>query len=317
MPGSNKLEFKIIKDEKKQDIDITAMSLKAAEAFKTLLTCTLNIIHLSSKTPNVTISIRKGSAMVVAEGGQQQIGQIRKGFDAILTRKSSNKKLVKEWRNLQDLVQQNGLAYEFSFYQNNQKEIITNALKENKRFRTIKVVTKAHSNIKFITGRLIEVGGKSPNIHIDDADGNKLKISCTERSARKANNFLYDSIYISAWTKERNDDIEYELCDSYFQKDLPYFYRFQDFITRYRGLPIVAGLKELHFECRKYLDDKDYSYLRKFLRLFIHESTDINILKTILILLRPFEQHEKLTGPIKDLHKQFNKQLNSIQRNKK
>ena len=102
-----------------------------------------------------------------------------------------------------------------------------------------------------------------------------------------------------------------------FQKDLIYFNRFQEFVHKYRSLPIVEGLKQLHFECRKYLDEKDYNNIRKFLRLFIHDSTDINILQTILILLRPFEENEKLSSAILMIREEFEKQVNAIKKRKK
>lgn len=317
MPGNDKIEFKITKDEQQQDVNLTAMSLQAAEAFRVLLNSALNIVNLSVRNPAVTLSIQKGSAKIVIEGAPRQIGQIKRQFTSVIRRESADRNLVKEWRSLQDLVQANGLHYEFNFIHDNQKENITAEITTAKKFRTKRKVAYSTSSLEFLTGRLIEVGGKSPNIHVDGPDGNKITISCTEKNARKANAFLYDPIYISVWTKTRGQDTEYELCDSYFQKDMVYFNRFRDFITRYRSLPIVAGLKELHFECRKYLDERDYNYLRKFLRLFIHESTDINILQTILILLRPFEEHERLASSIKNMRELFDKQVNDIKKRKK
>lgn len=317
MTGNDKIEFKITKDENDKAVDLNALSIKAAEAFSVMLQGAINILHLSAKQPSFTISIRKGSAMIVAEGNHKQVGQVRKDFEAIIDRKSSNKKLVKEWRSLQELFQKNGLTYELNFYRNNKKEELISVLKQSKKFRTKKVFIKAYTNIEFITGRLIEVGGKSPNIHVDDREGRKLTINCTEKNAKKANNFLYDSIYISVWTKEKGDDTYYELCDSYFEKDLEYYRRFEGFINRYKDLPIVTGLKELHYECRSYLDERNYGYLRKFLRLFIHKSTDVNILKTILILLQPFEDHEKLSVIYSQIQGQFDHNLNAILKNKK
>lgn len=316
MESQDKIEFKITKDSENEDVHLHGMSLQAAAAFERLLSCALSIIQSSIKSPDLKVSIRKGSAMIVTEGARKEIIQIRRQFTNVLEKKASSETLIQSWRDLQKLIKLNGLTYELNFYIANEKEAVVETLKSSRKISKKRQFVKAESNVEFVQGRLMQAGGKKPNIHIDEVNGGKLTVSCTEQSARKANNFLYDTIYASVWKMRKGDDIYYELCDSYFPKDMEYYKRFQEFIELYRQLAIVPALKKLHYECRWYLDKKDYGHLRKFLKLFIHEKADINVLKTLLILLEPFGENERIGPSIKHIQELFARKLTAIQKKK-
>jgi len=306
--AESKLEFIISKDSTHRDVELDNMSIAAANAFSVLLTAALNIVNLNEDKEGVRIQIRPGSAVIAAEGSDSQIAEIEHNFNEVIYHKSSNRELVNGWREVQKLFHANGLEYSATIIRGERQLSIFDTLKRSKKLRTKPLSLPITSSIRFLTGKLIAVGGANPNIHLEDENGKRLTISCTETSAKKANKFLYDTILISCWVKSVGGDPRYELCDSYW--DQRYFNDFKNFIDEFSStVNEVEQLKKIHYKCRSYLDVKDYGSFRKFLRLFLHESTNVNVLKTILIVTQSFKNHERLGEMRESMRILFDKQL--------
>lgn len=289
----NKLEFIIKKDSAANDVELEGMSYEAAKAFSIIFNAVLNIIHLSDKREGVKIQIKPGSAVLVAEGSLEQIEEIQDSFNDIINFKSENKHLIKEWRSIQNLFLANGIQYEANIYLNDIKTSVFVPLKTGKKIRAKPVNTPLQSSLRFMTGKLIAVGGTNPNIHVEDPEGNRITIACTEKNARKANRFLYENIRISCWIKLYNKEEKIELCDSYFEDGE--FNMLKSFHENFLATANeIDQLKLLHYKSRDFLDVKNYGHFRKFLRLYIHESTDVNILKTLLIVTQSFKTNDSL-----------------------
>ncbi len=58
----------------------------------------------------------------------------------------------------------------------------------------------------------------------------------------------------------------------------------------------IESLMELHYVCRGYLDAKDYEGFATFIRKGLAMDSDINELKTILIISQSFKDHP-IVGP--------------------
>ncbi|MDB4921214.1 hypothetical protein [Mucilaginibacter sp.] len=313
--AENKLEFIISKDSSQRDIELDNMSVNAAQAFSVLLTAMINIVQLNNDPQGVKIQIKAGSAVLIAEGSEEQIEEIEQNFNDVIQYKSSNKDLVNGWREVQKLFHANGLEYAANIFKNDHKVSIFHTLKTSKKLRAKPVSYKIKSSIRFLTGKLIAVGGSNPNIHLEEVDGKRLTISCTENNAKKANKFLYEPIMISCWVKTGKDEHKYELCDSYWNKEP--FNDFKSFMEDFVGTTNeIEQLKKLHYKCRSYLDVQNYGSFRKFIRLFIHDSTDVNVLKTILIITQAFKDHEKLGGMRNDMKTLFDKQMRIYRKRK-
>lgn len=313
--AENKLEFIISKDAAHRDVELDGMSINAARAFSILLSATISIVQLNDDSEGVKIQIKTGSAVIVAEGSENQIAEIEQNFNDVIQYKSSNKELVTGWREVQKLFHANGLEYSANIFRNNQKISIFNTLKTSKKLRARPVSYQINSSIRFLEGKLIEVGGANPNIHIEGPDGKKLTINCTESSAKKANRFLYEKILISCWVKTGKEKDNYELCDSYWNHN--HFDDFQSFLSDFTATQNeIDQLKKLHYKCRHYLDEQDYGSFRKFIRLFIHDSTNVNVLKTILIITQPLKNHEKLESMRNDMKILFDKKIRVYRRHK-
>jgi hypothetical protein len=312
----NKLEIKILKDSGENDVSLMAMTLEAAKAFLIIVESITKIVELTPNNEQPKIQITSGSAVVTIEG--EMIEEIKQEFDQILKSQSSQKELVEQWRRVQKVFAANGLHYEANFFQQGEKIPIYDALKNRQKLRSQPIKKKKlQTTLTFLSGKLIAVGGKKPNIHIetkqdDDSNEERITIACTEANAGKAKVYLYQTIRCSLWRQNSGGRKQFILCDSYHTEDI--FLELQSFVKEMFEQNEIEALKCLHYRCRDYLNEQDYGRLRKLLRLFTHESTDINILKTILIITQSVKHQERLKSTIDMLQTLFDRQLGEIRK---
>lgn len=291
--STDKLELKIVKDSKGNDIQLTDMSIETSRSLIVLIEALAKIVETTPDSEGMTIQVTNGSACVAVSGNNKQINTFQEDFDQIVQNKSTNKQLVESWRDIQNLFIANGLQYEANFTTGNKKTNVYTQIKTAKSFRTKSIRdNNAKFKLVFLRGKLIEIGGKNPNIHIQDLNDDKsITIACEEQEARKVNSFLYNEIFVSAWEKTSyNKNPEYRFCDVYVNENL--FNEFQNFISNDLGEP--DRLIKLHDKMRSFIKKEDFGNLKKFLRLFNHTSMDNNILKSILVFTKSFREDSKL-----------------------
>lgn len=288
------------------------MSVDVSNALLTILKATTRIVELTPNHKNIRICVKEGSAVVSIQG--PAVEAVQKQFTQIVERKSSNKELVEEWRNIQTLFTSNGIQYEAAFKVGSTSTSIIDNLTSKKQFRTKRKTRPAVSlNIAFLTGKLIAVGGKNPNIHVDVEDEERIVISCTELGANKAKAFLYKEILVSTWCTKSAENNKYELCDSYWADQINMFNEFRDFISRLKkATDEIESLKMIHYKCQEMLKEKEYKKYRRFLRLFNTERHDINVLKTLLIVTRPFSEHEDIKLIYDEIDQKFKKKFEKL-----
>lgn len=306
----DRLEFKITHDLQKRDVHLEDMSLEIAKVFVVIIQSITGIVELTSKNKNLKISVRKGSAVICVEG--PEIKTVETKFRQVIERRSTNKQLVEQWRRIQNVLNEDGAEYEANFYRKGKKVSIIKDLKSSKKLRTRRKEKPAvKTNIEFLTGKLLAVGGKKPNIHVEVAKQEKaLIIECTELKANKAKAFLYKKIWLSVWVTKKGEDKDYVMCDSYWETQEALFNNFSQFIKGMENAEDeIESLKKLHYKCQDFLKVQDYGNYRKFLRLFNTENTDLNVLKTLLIVSRPFKESETLGPLLKELENLFQKKL--------
>ena len=307
--NQNRLEIKILKDTNNAHIDINAMSLRASQALVTLLDSLTKIIELTPDHKNIKIQITSGSAIIAAEG--EKIAKTKSELEKIFENKSTNKELVEQWRRIQTVFCSNGLQYDASFYEKGKKTSFSQELLTRQKLRVKPTKRKTYNTgIEFITGKLMSVGGKNPNIHVEVEGKVMPPIGCTETNASKAKTYLYQTIRFCAWVNENSGIKHYTLCDSYFQENI--YEELNEFTTAFFAEEEIEALKKLHYQIRQYLDKGQYGEMRKLLRLFIHESTDINILKMILIVTQSVKEHEKLKLQIEAIQNLFDKRYKQL-----
>lgn len=306
---TNKLEFKINTGPNNQKIDISSMSLKDAQTFVIIIEALTKIVENTPENENLKIKIDKGSLVAAVEG--DNVVLINNDYNEVINNNSFNGGLVSGWRSIHKVFYQNGYTFDANFRIQNEIISIYQNLRAATKIRTKSVHSpRIETNISFITASLIAVGGKSPNIHIETEDGNKIILSCNYTAAAKAKAFLYKDIYLSAWVRETEAKSTYELCDSYFDYQIDIFIQLKAFIAEFnQATDEIDSLDKIYNRCKFYLDNMEYANFRKFARLFKHETTDVNILKTILIITRSFKEHPELKGTREGLKDLFDKKM--------
>jgi hypothetical protein len=304
---ADKLEFKITHDNNRKEVKLGEMSPQVANAFVKLIQSITRIVELTPENEGTTICIKEGSAVVSIEG--PSVKSVEESYQQVLKKESSDGRLVEEWRKVQTVFSKNGITYEASFTEKNIRKSILGELVSAKRITKRKSKRPpAETNVEFLVGHLIEVGGKKPNIHIETSDGERLTISCNELKANKAKAFLYEKIWLSVWLTGSEEKKKYEMCDSYWDIQQPIFDDFTTFIKTFKGCENeVESLKLIHYKCQNILKTKNYGIYRKFLRLFNNDKTDINVLKTLLIVSSPFKTNDKIEPIFNELEELFNR----------
>jgi hypothetical protein len=290
---ANNFEIRIVKDSEKKDAKLHAMSLEVAKSFLVLIEAVTRIVENTPNNEHLTINVKEGSVKLLVEG--EGVEQLQENFINVV-KGSTDKTLVDSWRRMQTLFKQNGLTYEATISTLNKKTSVYDILKSNKPLRAKpkkKQIPK--TNIEFIDGILLDVGGKNPNIHVEIEGNKKFKINCTEENAIKAREYLYQKIYLSCWSYKKLGKKEYDFCDSYIIKDDSPFFKFKKFIYEFENAEDeLDSLDMVYDECLNLLKLKKYNSLKRFLKLFLYHGTDVNTLHTITILTQYFKENEDL-----------------------
>jgi hypothetical protein len=291
--SENKIEFKLTKDIDGSDIELSNMSLEAIKSFNVLLDSVLKIVSNAVNPNNIRIKIEKGSASISAKCDNSQIETIFADYNDVIEHRSSKKELVHPWRSVQDLIVSNGYAYEINFVKDSIPHAVTDNIKSARPIRSRAIRTQPEFQICFLSGKLQTIGGKNPNFHLIDDEGNADVIRCNESDAIIVKNSLYHNVYISCWRKNVPDKRPlYFYCDIYPKPSI--FDEFKSFIEAYDITELDEFLYQLHNKVKEYLSKKDKTHLVKFIKLFNHQSTDVNILKTILVITKAFNDNSSI-----------------------
>lgn len=309
-PSNNSVVLIVNTDELNQQFTKDSMSLSTVENFLKLAS---QLTQIARKiNPGTTFEIIEGSYGLAAYAGNAETTELDKLIQGVLENDSEDSDFVKCMREIQSVIQANGHAYTFKINTNGHEKNYTNAVKSARQFRTKRRIVNEESTyvLKFMKGKLFDAGGKMPNLHIEDVESNgEIKIDCTEKNAMRAINYLYQTIYVSVWEEFKGHAfVGRRFCDVYDSEET--YLDFKNFYESLSGLNELDVLSAVHDKCidlvkkhrtadpnttitkNKWLFD--LGYLRKFVRLFIHESVDVNVKNTILIATATFNDTNDL-----------------------
>ncbi|MFA6278382.1 MAG: hypothetical protein WC622_16665 [Pedobacter sp.] len=286
--SEEKLEFKITRDANGNDIELTNLSVEATNSLILMLRSMAEIISNTPGAENAKIQVVKGSATVMTVASAEVIQNFQHDFQNVLDKKETNASIVAPWRQLQNLFQANGLIYEANFYTKAQKTSIEKQIKKAKEFRAKPIKKAATFSIQFLKGKLIEVGGTNPNIHLQGS----RPIRCTELEAIAVNKFLYQDIELLVRKKTTSDGEEYTFSEFFINDEQKTY--FKNLLHLLETKSLDDFLFDLHFEIKKLFDSKQLGVVAKVIRMFDHSSTDVNIIKTILVITKSFAEEESI-----------------------
>ncbi len=299
----DKLEFRLETEADGNPIHLGSMSVHAASVFASIIKSLTEIVENTPGGDQIKISIREGSAAVEAIGPEEKISELFDGYSLVVSKQATSKAIVDNWRNLQNHAKSNGIAYEMKFERGGQSIDLQPQIKEAPQFR-VKPTTFVPEFVPFfIHGKMLSLGGKKTNLHIEDAGEEITTISCTEPQVLRLKKHLRNRVYISGWKGKKGEDkytIEY--CDIYTNE--AYFVELKDFFLQQGELTLSESLYRLHHKIKDYLNAKEFGLVKKMYRILMHKSTHPSKLMTALIISKSFRDSEEL-GPAIDELKLF------------
>ena len=291
---STRIELKI-NTEKGNDVSLSNMSLATTKSFIVLLESITSIVENTPANDSIRIQVKEGSAQVDIEGTDAAMDMIVEDFNEVSNNQSRKPRIVHNWRNIQSLLIANGFGFEVNIHRANGVEPLLQKIKLAKAYRVKPKRRKSDTQIKFLKGKLIEIGGVRPNIHIHTIDGEKI-IQCDEATAIKIKSFLYKEIRLSIWSKEAVETKpQLSFCDKYIHEHD--YNELKEFISGTQDLSESEEFGKIHDKLISYLapgDNRSIGKARKIIRLYIHPTTEIGILKSILVITKSFQNVAKL-----------------------
>lgn len=289
---NNKLEISITKDSQQVDIDLNSLSIHATNVFLEIVEALKNIARLTPDSDNIRIQITKGSAKTAMVNiDDAQVNVIERTLEDVVNGNCEDKDIVENWRTIQNIFQANGLQYEAKFLKGSTTVPIYSKITSARKFRARPIKREYEYKLAFLTGKLIAVGGKNPNLHILNDNDETIIISCDESSAIEANKYLYQNIRISCWQKKMNEEkSSYEFCGVYNSENR--FNTLKNFIEELNSTSDeISYLTIIHRKYKALLNEQNFSLARSIAQLFIHKSTPLSTLKTILVITKAFKNH--------------------------
>jgi hypothetical protein len=143
-------------------------------------------------------------------------------------------------------------------------------------------------------------------------EGDKIKASCSRIDARRATDYLYNGeIKISLWKIEKQGQkTVYEMCDVYRNKDI--FDDLFTFVQLLREKDEIESLMEIHKKIKYLLQNGAIKTVARIMKLYNHKSTDINVLKTILLITKSFKDSSEFGDLWYALSEKYHTQYNNL-----
>ena len=299
MDPINSFELKVVTDRDGKNVNLGDMPIEAAKAFLTFYQAMVTLAELSGDE-NPRVGIKSGSAVAIATGKTAEL--IEEKYDLVVAGKCEIPEIVKQWREVQTRVQANGVGLEINAVSAKGVRHLKADIKQAKTFVKKPVKSKFSNSIKFISGKLEEVGA---NIHVLTDEGEKITIECQQSVALKAIKYIFKPVWVSVWAKKATTgtSASYELCDVYGDEEQ--YNGFKNFFEDLEKENKIAGLTAIHQTIKAELARENFGALRKLLKLWNHPSTDIQTLKIILVITKAFRNDERLAGQIAQLQRHF------------
>lgn len=302
--AESKFEIKITKEVDGSDIELTSMSLHASKSLVSILDAIIKMAESEPNSSDIKVGVKEGSASVELDAPDPVMESVQGNLAAALDRRATSSGYQEGVKELQKLFKANGLTYESNIFIGKQQIELVEFLKGKKKLKARKRKrTGKKLEFAFLKGRLIENGGVRPNIHVE-VNGQKQKIKCNEKQARRVNKFLYADVFVSAWVvADVNDQPEYIFIDNYLQAEIFDEYRSEiDLIMKGSG---TEPLLRIHQKFKELIMNDRLGDARKFLRLFTNVLVDNHMQRTVLVAAKAFRENQRFADLLDTIVKQL------------
>ncbi|WP_271855693.1 hypothetical protein [Patiriisocius marinus] len=286
-------------------VDLNNMSIKALESFLSVTNSLKNIAESISQ--EITFTIKKGSAYTAVNGSSFEIGNIYNTIDEAISGESIDDNITSNLRNIQKELQNEVFKYQFKYADINLDERIRSAKKITKK----RTRGTYQTELTVLSGFFNSIGGNDPNYHFDYGAGQKTIIDCTIKDVDELKDYLYKTIsclVIKKFQLEDTEKITYYHCSILQDNQVKYFREFSNRLNKANDL---FERLELIYDFTDNSNSliEDLSILLKSYHLFF---SDINELKTLLIITKSLKDNPKIKNYRKSLLENFEHTVNKI-----
>ncbi|MEP1306095.1 MAG: hypothetical protein ABJK11_05615 [Balneola sp.] len=288
------------------------MSPEALDAFLAVMSSLKTIALSVANEDEVNFKIKEGSALGVVEAPKSKMALIYKELDNAIKGESDDKIFTSGLRRIQEQFQRDTFDFDFHYYDNLKSEPIAlhRRLKNTSRITAKRVKSSYLYKPKILQGYLNQIGGKDPNYHFDYGGGHKITIDCSKEEADSIKNYLYKDINSFVVCKEADKN---KMKENYLHKviiEKEYTGDIKTFIRAYnQENDLVNKLTSIHdFIDESFSKKKKYGFeiLSYILKGFNDKNYHLSELKTLLVISKPFINHDKIELARKSLIETYN-----------
>ena len=271
-----------------EDVNLERMSLKSLESFLNVTTSLKNIAE--SISDNITFTIRKGSAYAAVNGPKTEISRIFNSIDTAIKGESKDDLVTSNLRNIQKEIQDDVFGYQFKYSGNDISERIIKA----KRIAKKRSRDRYKSELTVLTGFFNSIGGTNPNYHFDSGAGvKKVTIECTVDNAKELKEYLYENIsclVYKSYSESNPQKFHFKHCSILSEDQVQPFKEFTKNLLESGG---ILERLDSYYEFIEKSSSKTY-YLKILMEAFLSGYSDLNELKTTLIISEGLKNHPEL-----------------------
>lgn len=285
-------------------VDLNNMSLRALESFLSVTSSLKNIAENIST--DVTFTIKKSSAYTSVNGSPQEINNIFQSIDKAIEGESDDEIVTSNLRNIQKEIQNQVFKYQFKYADIKLDE----KLRHSKKITKKRVISNYKKELSILSGFFNSIGGNDPNYHFDYGSNNRLTIDCNFPDVDELKDYLYQTISCLVLKKfsEDDDKIFYYHISILEENQIN---RFKEFIftlnTQNHLLERLDSIYDFMDKSNSRIKD-----LKILLKSYDSIFSDINELKTLLILTKSLKGHSEIKEHRKNLLNHFENTLNNI-----
>lgn len=283
-----------------EPVSLNAMSADALQSFMDVVSSLKSIAENVVGTEGLSFSIQEGSALCCVEAPAAKLGAIYKEINTAIEGKSANKEVTDSLRRIQHQLKREHAGYQFLYHQSYTVINVSGRLIAAK-----KIALKNRSNdhrikLRLNSGIIKQIGGENPNYHLDCGNGDKRTIACSVKDAVHVNQFLYQRANPLVLCKEfgsptKNDEfIHLTLIADELTEAI------REFVEIYNSNDeLVARLSKTH----DYVDDQfkkpnlGHKIIQALLLGFNDKRFHLSEIKTLLVISKPFIEHDLIRGP--------------------
>lgn len=293
----DKLEI-ALKKANEELVSLQSMSPDALESFMTVMSSLKGIVLSVAKENELVFSIIEGSAACAVEAPHSVIDLIYDEIDIAVRGESDSEDITSNLRSIQDEIKKEGFDYRFLYKKNTNNVInIHTPLKNATRISLKRKKLPYLHKLKIVSGFLNQIGGKDPNYHFYIGD-ERVTIACTINDARVVNQYLYQNVQSLLRCKEWEDSKKKDEYTHIAIVEDEILNNFKSYLSNYNKEEVLVDKLSITYkfvdEIFEHLNGNAHEVLKKLLIGFNDKNFHLSEIKTLLVISKPFKEHETI-----------------------